>query len=133
MKVFTYDLSNQIDMTEEQYNDFINDLQKRGLLKEYLRRVYLKIIDTHKASVPEWTYGKPMFVRINENGLISIFFESFDEFFYLIMDDGSIKWCRKWEYKEVFKDYFKKILSAGLYEHYRERVDSPFHYFESNS
>lgn len=132
MKIFTYDLSDQIEMTDEQYDNFTDDLQRKGLLKEYLRRLYLEMIARHKASLPEWNYGKPMFVRMNRNGIISVFYETFDEFFYMVAEDGSVRWCRKEQCREVFPEYFAKLRAAGIPEEHREQIDRPFSYFENN-
>lgn len=132
MKVFTYDLSTQVHMTDEQYDKFIDELHSQGKLKIYLGRICKRMIEEHKASVPEWSYGKPMFVRMNTDGLISVFFETFDEFFYMVTDDGSIRWCRKEQRKEVFSEYFERLRATGIPENHREQIDKPFNYFESN-
>lgn len=130
MKIYNFEVTEIIDVSEIEYQNFVNELDEKGLLKKYLGRVYSKAIELHKASLPEWKYGSPQFVRMNENGLVSIFYETFDEFFYMIKQDGTVGWCRKNECKEAFPEYFEMLREKGLEDSFRKKSDKPFKYFQ---
>ena len=130
MKIYNYEATELISVTEDEYENFIEELHQKDLLRRYLGRVYTKAVEIHKQSLPEWKYGNPAFVRMNSNGIISIFFDTFDEFFYMVKPDGVVGWCRKEECESTFPEHFANIKRMGLQLPICEQVDRPFSYFK---
>lgn len=130
MKIYNYEVTELVEVSEIEYNGFLNELDQQGLLRKYLGRVYSKAIELHRSSLSEWKYGEPKFVRTNGNGLISIVFDTFDEFYYRVKEDGTVGWCRKGECEKTFPEYFENLERLGVSIPFRDTVVRPFGYFQ---